>query len=87
MSDNTADNKGDSTSFWQWLAATAGGIYTTKLGADVSIENAKAQQALAAQQNDNELQFLGYTLHKNTLMWVAGFGILAIFAASLLRRR
>ena len=90
MADNNgkiADNHGESTSWWQWLANTAGGIYTTKLGADVAIEQSKAQQVLANQQTNNELSFLGYTLHKNTLLWVAGGLILTSFMLILLKKR
>lgn len=82
-----ADNAGDSTSWWQWLANTAGGIYTTKLGADVQISKNKAELELLQQQQNDTLSFLGYNLHKKTLLWVAGGCLLTVTILVLLKRR
>lgn len=80
-----ADTAGDSTSWWQWLANTATGLYTTKLGADVAI--AQNQANLAAAQQNETLSFLGYQLHKKTLLWIAGGVILTSFLLVLIKRR
>ena len=80
-----ADMAGDSTSWWQWLANTATGLYTTKLGADVAI--AQNQANLAAAQQNETLSFLGYQLHKKTLLWIAGGVILTSFLLVLIKRR
>lgn len=80
-----ADNTEDSTSWWQWIANTAGGLYTAKLAADTQIANNKA--ALAAAQENETLSFLGYDLHKKTLLWIAGGCLLAVTILVLLKRR
>lgn len=82
-----ADNAGDSTSWWQWLANTAGGIYTSKLGADVAIKQNETALQLAQQQQNDTLSFLGYNLHKKTLLWIAGGSMLVVFMLVLLKRR
>ena len=82
-----ADNAGDSTSWWQWIANTAGGLYTAKLNSDVQIEHNKAVLALAENQQDQTLSFLGYTLHKKTLLWIAGGCLLTVTILVLLKRR
>lgn len=80
-----ADNTGDSTSWWQWIADTATGLYTAKLGADVAIKNNNAQ--IAAAQQDETLSFLGYDLHKKTLLWIAGGAIITVLMIAVLKRR
>ena len=80
-----ADNTGDSTSWWQWIADTATGLYTAKLGADVAIKNNNAQSAAA--QQDETLSFLGYDLHKKTLLWIAGGAIITVLMIAVLKRR
>lgn len=82
-----ADNTGDSTSWWQWIANTAGGIYTSKLGADVAIAQNNAALAQAQAQQNETLSFLGYDLHKKTLLWIAGGVILTTFLLILIKRR
>lgn len=81
MSDNAENN----TSWWQWITGTAAGLYTAKLNSKVQISANEA--ALAAAQNDETLSFLGYNLHKKTLLWIAGGSIIAALMFALLRRR
>lgn len=80
-----ADEAGNSTSWWQWLANTGAGIYTAKLNSKVQIKANEA--AIAAAQQDETLSFLGYDLHKKTLLWIAGGSIIAALMFALLRRR
>ena len=80
-----SDNAENSTSWWQWIANTAGGLYTAKLQADTQIATNKA--ALAAAQDNETLSFLGYDLHKKTLLWIAGGCLLAVTILVLLKRR
>lgn len=79
-----ADEAGNSTSWWQWIANTAVGAYNTKLGADVAMKNA---EVLAKEQsNSNTLSFLGMTLHKDTLLWIGGGTLLVVVVVALLRK-
>lgn len=82
-----ADKAGESTSWWQWLGDTATGLFTAKLGADVAIANNQANIAAAQQQQNETLSFLGYDLHKKTLLWIAGGVILTTFLLVLIKRR
>ena len=82
-----ADNAGDSTSWWQWLANTAGGIYTAKLGADVAIKQNEATLATAQAQQNETLSFLGYNLHKKTLLWIAGGTLFTVLLLVVLKRK
>lgn len=82
-----ADNAEDSTSWWQWIANTAGGLYTAKLQSDVAIENNKATLAALQQQQNDTLPFLGYEVHKKTLLWIAGGCLLVVTVLVLLKRR
>ncbi len=79
-----ADDAGSSTSWYQWFADTAQNLYAKKMDGDV----AKKQAELLAQQNaaDNELSFLGQTIHKDTLMWIGG-GILLVTLVVLVAKR
>lgn len=79
-----ADNAGDSTSWWQWLANTATGAYQTKLGADVAIKQAEANAK--ANDNSNTLSFLGMELHKDTLLWIGGGTLLVVLVVAVLRK-
>ncbi len=79
-----ADDAGNSTSWWQWLANTATGAYEHKLGADVAMKQA---EALAKEQaNDKTLSFLGMTLHKDTLLWIGSGTLLVVLVVALLRK-
>lgn len=82
-----ADNTEDSTSWWQWIANTAGGLYTAKLNSDVQIQSNKAALAALENQQNETLSFLGYDLHKKTLLWIAGGCLLAVTILVLLKRR
>ncbi len=80
-----ADEAGNSTSWYQWIADTAKSVYEAKLGADVALKNA---EVLAKEQaKDNTLSFLGMTLHKDTLLWIGGGTLLVVLAVALLRRK
>lgn len=80
-----ADDADNSTSWWQWIANTATGLYTAKLGADVAIKQNQAE--LAAAQDNETLSFLGYDLHKKTLLWIAGGAIITALMFAVLKRR
>lgn len=80
-----ADNAGDSTSWWQWIAGTAAGLYTAKLNSKVQI--AANNAAIAAAQDNETLSFLGYDLHKKTLLWIGGGLLIASLVLVLLRKR
>lgn len=80
MSENT-----ENQSWWQWIGNTAAGLYTANLGAKVQIAQDKA--TLAAAQNNETLSFLGYQLHKKTLLWIAGGSIITVLLLALLKRR
>lgn len=82
-----ADTAGNSTSWWQWLANTASGVYSTKLGADVAIAQNNAALAQAQAQQNETLSFLGYDLHKKTLLWIAGGSMFVVLMLVLLKRR
>lgn len=80
-----ADDAGNSTSWWQWIGNTAAGLYTANLGAKVQIAQDKATLA-AAEQNET-LSFLGYNLHKKTLLWIAGGAIITVLLLAVVKRR
>ena len=82
MSDNTSNE--DSTSWWQWIANTATGLYTAKLGSEVAMKQSEA--ALAYAQDNETLSFLGYDLHKKTLLWIAGGAIITVLFIAVLKR-
>lgn len=69
------------------MANTAGGIYTAKLGADVAIKQNEAALATAQAQQNETLSFLGYDLHKKTLLWIAGGVVLTSFLLILIKGR
>jgi len=74
-------------SWWQWIANTAQGLYATKLGADVAINQSKAQLAATKAEENQTISFLGMELHKETLLWIAGGSLLTVLLVVLLRRR
>lgn len=78
------EEKDNSTSWWQWIANTAAGVYEKKLTSDV----AKTQAEILAkeQTNSNTLSFLGMTLHKDTLLWIGGGTLLVVVIVALLRK-
>ncbi len=80
MSENT-----ENQSWWQWIGNTAAGLYAANLGAKVQIAQDKATLA-AAQQNET-LSFLGYNLHKKTLLWIAGGAIVTVLLLAVVKRR
>lgn len=80
-----ADNAGDSTTWWQWIAGTAAGLYTAKLNSKVQISANNA--ALAAAQDNETLSFFGYDLHKKTILWIGGGLLVTAMTLALLRRR
>ncbi|MBQ8671615.1 MAG: hypothetical protein IJ525_03735 [Alphaproteobacteria bacterium] len=82
-----ADNAGDSTRWWQWLANTAGGLYVAKLNSKVTMSANQAALEMAQQQQDETLSFLGYDLHKKTLLWIAGGAIITVLLVAVLKRR
>lgn len=75
----------DNQSWWQWLGNTAAGLYTAKLQSKVAISANDA--ALAAANNNETLSFLGYDVHKKTLLWIAGGTIIAALMFAVLKRR
>lgn len=85
-----AENKTDDTpwyeSMWSWFGDTAKDIYTAKLQSD----QAKYQSEILAQQQaqkaDETIDFLGYDLNKNTLLWIAGGSLLATLILVIVRR-
>lgn len=78
-------NSEDNVSWWQWLAGTGAALYTAKLNSKVQIA---ANNAALAQAQDNEtLSFLGYDLHKKTLLWIAGGLIITALMLAVLRGR
>ena len=79
-----ADTQGDSTSWWQWIGNTAAGLYTANLGAKVQIAQDKA--TLEAAQNNQTLSFLGYNLHKTTLLWIGGGVLVTALLIAVLKR-
>ena len=82
MADTTNNND---TSWWQWLGNTAAGLYTANLNSKVQISANNA--ALEALQNNETLSFLGYEVHKKTLLWVAGGLIITALMLAVLRRK
>ncbi len=72
-------------SMWSWFGDTASNIYTAKLQSDTAKYQA---DALAREQIRNEtISFLGYDLHKNTLVWIAGGSVLAVLVMLVARKR
>lgn len=83
MADTTNTDEG--LSWWQWLGGTAAQLYTANLNSKVQIA---ANNATLAQAQDNEtLSFLGYDLHKKTLLWIAGGLIITALMLAVLKRR
>jgi len=82
MSDTTTTD--DSTSWWQWIGNTAAGLYQANLGAKVQIAQDKA--ALEQAQNNQTLSFLGYDLHKSTLLWIGGGVLVTALLIAVLKR-
>lgn len=77
------------SSWWEtglnWLGNTATNIWNSTLQAEV--DKAEAD-ALAKEQLKNEtISVLGYDVHKNTLIWIAGGSVLAALLIVLLRKK
>ncbi|MBO6290581.1 MAG: hypothetical protein J6N45_09740 [Alphaproteobacteria bacterium] len=79
MAENTEEQ-----SWWQWIGNTAAGLYTAKLGAKVQI--AQEKNALEQAQNNQTLSFLGYNLHKTTLLWIGGGVLVTALLIAVLKR-
>ena len=82
MADTSNSNE---PSWWQWLGNTAAAVYTQKLNSKVQI--AQNNAVLAAMQDNETLSFLGYDVHKKTLLWIGGGLIITALMLAVLRRR
>ncbi len=76
----------DDESWWKWIGNTAAGLYESTLNSKTQIQQDKTALEQAQAQQNQTLSFLGYNLHKSTLLWIGGGVLLTTLLIAVLKK-